>query len=153
LRDAIDLALALPDSVRALLAQWLRDDIPKSNGLDLHPPPATPKPHPAKAKSSAKPSSRSVKAGEKKLLAALRESPNQSAGALARVSGGARSSTQERLKRLAARGAIEKTVEGVADCGRRGAPYVAAVMAEPEPDRIPPEPAAARPPWVRPLPS
>jgi hypothetical protein len=35
LRDAIDLALALPDSVRALLAQWLRDDIPKCTGEAL----------------------------------------------------------------------------------------------------------------------
>lgn len=122
LRDAIDLALALPDSVRTLPAQWLLDDIPKSNGLDLPPPSAAPKPHPAKAKSSAKPSSRSVKAGEKKLLAALRESPNQGAGALARVSGGARSSTQERLKRLAARGAIEKTVEGWRIAGEEARP-------------------------------
>lgn len=122
LRDAIDLALALPDSIRALLAQWLRDDIPKSNGVDAHPPPPTPKPHPAKAKSSAKPSSRSAKAGEKKLLAALRESPNQSAGALARASGGARSSTQERLKRLAARGAIKKTAEGWRIAGEEARP-------------------------------
>ena len=122
LRDTLSLALALPDFVRALLAQWLQDDIPKSNGLDLHPPPATPKPHPAKAKSFAKPSSRLAKAGEKKLLAALRESPNQSAGALARASGGARSSTQERLKRLAARGAIEKTAEGWRIAGEEARP-------------------------------
>ena len=44
LRDAIDMTLALPDSVRALLAQWLAPEAAQGaarpgNGLDPHPPP------------------------------------------------------------------------------------------------------------------
>jgi hypothetical protein len=38
LREAIDLTLALPDSIRELLAQWLAPAAAKSNGRDLHPP-------------------------------------------------------------------------------------------------------------------
>jgi hypothetical protein len=112
LRDAIDLALALPDSVRAVLAQWLRDDIPKSSGLDAYPPPAAPKPHPTKRPSSSKPSSGPAKAAEKRLLTAMLETPGQSMGALARASGAARSTTQVRLKRLEERGAVEKATDG-----------------------------------------
>jgi IclR helix-turn-helix domain len=113
LRDALSLALALPDSVRALLAQWLRDDVPKPNGQDPDPPIARESPK-AAATSPANPrihkpgGSRSTKAAEKRLLDALRESPGQGVNALARASGGAKSTTQLRLKRLEARGAIEK---------------------------------------------
>jgi hypothetical protein len=39
LRDAIDMTLALPDSVRELLAQWLAPGVSKPNGHDPHPPP------------------------------------------------------------------------------------------------------------------
>lgn len=34
LRDAIDMALALPDSLRELLAQWLTPEAAKPNGHD-----------------------------------------------------------------------------------------------------------------------
>ena len=153
LRDTLCMALALPDSVRALLAQWLQDDIPKSNGLDLHPPPATPKPHPAKAKSFAKPSSRLAKGRREEIAGGIEREPQSE-----RRRVGARfwgRSIFDAGATEAARGprGDREDCGGVADCGRRGAPYVAAVMAELEPDRIPPEPAAAHPPWVRPLPS
>lgn len=43
----------------------------------------------------------------------------------------------------------------MADCGRRGAPYLAAVELtaelEPEPDRVAPELLPMWPPWVRPI--
>lgn len=40
----------------------------------------------------------------------------------------------------------------MADCGRRGAPYAAAVMAaELEPDRVAPELLPTWPPWVGPI--
>ena len=44
LRDAIDMTLALPDSIRELLAQWLAPAAAKSNGHDLHPPVPSPSP-------------------------------------------------------------------------------------------------------------
>jgi hypothetical protein len=46
LRDAIDLALALPDSVRALFAQWLTPEIAQPNGRDPHSAVAMPPPPP-----------------------------------------------------------------------------------------------------------
>jgi hypothetical protein len=50
LRDAIDMTLALPDSIRELLAQWLTPAAAKPNGRDPHPPVPTSTPHSAKAK-------------------------------------------------------------------------------------------------------
>ena len=44
LRDAIDMTLALPDSIRELLAQWLTPAAAKPNGHDPHPPVPTPTP-------------------------------------------------------------------------------------------------------------
>ena len=47
LRDAIDMTLALPDSLRELLAQWLAPEASKPNGHDPSPPmptPSTPSP-------------------------------------------------------------------------------------------------------------
>ena len=38
LRDAIDITLALPDSIREMLAQWLAPAAAKPNGHDPHPP-------------------------------------------------------------------------------------------------------------------
>jgi hypothetical protein len=81
---------------------------PSGNGVDPHPPTIAPKPPKAVAKGLVKLASKATKAAEKRLLEALRENPGQGVGALARASGGAKSTTQFRLKRLEARGAIEK---------------------------------------------
>jgi hypothetical protein len=73
LRDAIDMTLALPDSVRELLAQWLAPAAVKQNGngVDHHPPEPVSKPRPAKAKP---PQNKSAHAAELKLLDAMRDS-------------------------------------------------------------------------------
>ncbi len=47
LRDAIDLALALPDSIRELLFQRLAPAAAKPNGHDLHSPVPVPSPEAA----------------------------------------------------------------------------------------------------------
>jgi hypothetical protein len=110
LRDAIDITLALPDSIREMLAQWLAPAAAKPNGQDPHPPPIAPKLNAAKALVAAK--DVHARAAEQKLLAVLRDHPGSSAGSLARASGGALSSTKHRLARLAERGQVEKDAAG-----------------------------------------
>jgi hypothetical protein len=84
LRDAIDLTLALPDSVRELLAQWLAPEASKPNGQDPHPPvplpspTAAPTPRPAASKpptAKRHDNPAHARAAERKLLAAMRERP------------------------------------------------------------------------------
>jgi hypothetical protein len=80
LHAALGSLLALPDNIRALLAQWL--EASKPNGHDHHPPatPPTPPLRPAKAaftaqgKSSRK-STFSAKTAERKLLEAMAANP------------------------------------------------------------------------------
>ena len=57
LRDAIDITLALPDSVRELLAQWLAPAAWKANGVDHRPlaPTSTPKAAPTPRTVASKP--------------------------------------------------------------------------------------------------
>jgi hypothetical protein len=111
LRDAIDMTLALPDSIRELLAQWLTPAAAKPNGRDPHPPVPTSTPHSAKAKARLrKPTS--AKAAERKLIAAMRDNPGLSVIALANAAGSSRSATGERLRQLAARGVVEKDLTG-----------------------------------------
>jgi hypothetical protein len=98
--------LALPDSVRELLAQWLAPAAAKSNGLDHHPPPvakATPRPadNPANARTA-----------EQKLLAAMREHPGLGVVGLAKIVGSSLSTTKERLRRMAGQELIEKAPDG-----------------------------------------
>jgi hypothetical protein len=117
LRDAIDITLALPDSIRELLAQWLTPATAKSNGRDPHPPVPTPSP---KAASMPRPAGSKphaakrydnpayARAAERKLLAAMREHPGLSAALLAKVVGAGLSTTKERLRRMGAQELIEK---------------------------------------------
>jgi hypothetical protein len=121
LRDAIDMTLALPDSIRALLAQWLAPETAKPNGHDPHPPRFQ-----AVAASDSRsritaPLSRPTQAGqnrsnsrpaELRLLAAMRGKPGSSMNALAKAAGANRASTGERLRRLAAQGEVEKDPDG-----------------------------------------
>jgi hypothetical protein len=138
-RDVIDALLRCPDHVRELLTQWLAPEarskertVPlifsKPNGRDPHPPPIAPMgvnrppnplptptgkgpPPPRRAKARhGKPSS--AKAAEQRLLTAMRESPGLSVAALAKAASASRSTTGERLRQLAARGAIDKDSEG-----------------------------------------
>jgi hypothetical protein len=89
LRDALSLALALPDSVRALFAQWLTPETPKPNGRNPHPPVLTPTPQAVKARFIANPAK--VRAAERRLLATLRDNPGASVNALAKAVAASRS--------------------------------------------------------------
>jgi hypothetical protein len=114
LRDAIDLTLALPDSVRELLAQWLAPAAAKPNGHDPHPPMPTPTPKAASKLHAAKPydNPAHARAAERRLLAAMREHPGLSAASLAKAVGAGLSTTKERLKRMGAQELIEKAPDG-----------------------------------------
>ena len=121
LRDAIDLTLALPDSIRELLAQWLAPEASKPNGHDLHPPVPPPSPKAAPAPRPAAPKPHTVKrhdnpaharAAERKLLAAMRERPGLSSASLAKIVGAGLSTTKERLRRMGAQELIEKAPDG-----------------------------------------
>jgi MarR family len=111
LRDAIDITLALPDSVREMLVKMLTPEPAKPNGHDRHPPApasgvsASP-PRVMKTQFIANPAH--VQAAEKRLLATLRANPGASIHALAKAAGANRSSTGERLRRLAAHGVCER---------------------------------------------
>jgi Winged helix-turn-helix DNA-binding len=112
LHAALGSLLALPDSIRELLAQWLETS--KPNGRDLHPsvptsPPRPVTPIPAKA---AHDNSAHARAAERKLLAAMRERPGLSAASLAKVVGAGLSTTKERLRRMGAQELIEKDPSG-----------------------------------------
>src|ERR1700722_14484289 len=116
LRDPIDLTLALPDSVRELLAQWLAPAAVKPNGHDPHSllptptPKAAPTPRPAASKPYANPAH--ARTAERKLLAAMREHPGLSAASLAKVVGAGLSTTKERLRRMGGQELIEKASDG-----------------------------------------
>jgi hypothetical protein len=121
LRDAIDITLALPDSIRELLAQWLTPAAAKPNGRDPHPPVPTPtlkaaptlrsdtsKPHVAKRCDNPA----NARAAERKPLVAMRERPGLSAASLARAVGAGLSTTKERLRRMGAQELVEKAPDG-----------------------------------------
>jgi hypothetical protein len=121
LRDAIDITLALPESIREMLAQWLMPVAAKSNGHDPHPPvpPPTPKAAPAPRSVVSKPPATKrhdnpalARSAEQKLLAAMREGPGLSAACLAKVVGAGLSTTKERLRRMGAQDLIEKGPDG-----------------------------------------
>lgn len=77
-----------------------------ANGRDPHQPP------PRQAKVSRPASAFAAKTAEQRLLTALREHPGASVNALAKAAGANRSSTGERLRALASRGAVEKDPAG-----------------------------------------
>jgi hypothetical protein len=121
LRDALSLTLALPDNLRVLLAQWLRDDpstglsqaVPKPNGLDPHPAVRTsPRPAAPVQARARHDNPAHARAAERKLLAAMRERPGLSSAALAKVVGAGLSTTKERLRRMGAQELIEKAPDG-----------------------------------------
>jgi hypothetical protein len=118
LRDAIDMTLALPDSIRELLAQWLTPAIAKPNGRGPHPPVPPPTseaalaPRPAVSKATRHDNPTHAREAERKLLAAMRERPGLSSASLAKVVGAGLSTTKERLRRMGAQELIEKAPDG-----------------------------------------
>jgi Winged helix-turn-helix DNA-binding len=120
LRDAIDLVLALPDSIRELLVQWLAPAAAKPNGHD-HPPVPTPTPKAVPRPRPAASRPHTVKrhdnpaharAAERKLLAVMREQPGLSSASLAKIVGAGLSTTKERLRRMGGQELIEKGPDG-----------------------------------------
>ena len=170
LRDAIDTVLTWPDAVRAGVARWLTPEAAKPNGRDPHPPPIAPTgkasetegfsatPLRAQARHG-KPSS--AKPAEQRLLKALQASPGSTVVELARAAGSGRSVAGERLRGLASRGVVTKDSAGhwrliedlAGDVSRAPTPRRAAVelTAGPETELLNPRPAAAHPPWLKPL--
>ena len=139
LRDAIEMLLTWPDAVRDQVARWLSPAASRPKGLDRHPPPiastgkllenapgartdleplstvergSTSPPCPVKVKAARRAKPSPGQAAEQKLLAAMRDNPGLSVIALANAAGGSRSAAGERLRQLAARGAIEKDSAG-----------------------------------------
>jgi MarR family len=113
LRNAIDVVLSWPDSIRSEIARWLSPDASKpGNGRDPHPLRIAPisRPHSAKARRNSPFNMK--KTAEIRLLEALRETPGLSVAALAKAAGSSRSVAGERLRQLAARGAVEKDPDG-----------------------------------------
>jgi hypothetical protein len=135
LRDAIDITLALPDSIREMLAQWLTPAAVKPNGHDHHPlvptptPKVAPTPRPAAAKHY---DPAHARAAERKLLAAMREHPGLSAASLAKVVCAGLSTTKERLRRMGAQDLIEKAPDGRWQVKSEG-PRFAEAREEPRP--------------------
>jgi hypothetical protein len=112
LRDAIDMTLALPDSLRALLAQWLAPEASKPNGHDLRSPVPTPPLRTVKARAARRAKPFSTKTAERRLLAAMADNPGLSVIALANAAASSRSAIGERLRQLALRGMVEKDLIG-----------------------------------------
>jgi hypothetical protein len=137
-REVIDALLRCPDHVRELLTQWIAPQarwlapearskertVPlifsKPNGRDPHPPSLTSPETPSVTKEvSSRRSPRSGKArpgalpkADRKLIEAMRDNPGLTVVALANAAGSSRSATGDRLRRLAASGAIEKDAAG-----------------------------------------
>jgi hypothetical protein len=107
LRDAIDMTLALPDSLRELLAQWLAPAAAKPNGRDPRPLAPAPVPRPRRGKLPV-----SAKVAEQRLLEAMRDNSELTVIALANAVNLGRSPTGERLRQLAERGVVEKSATG-----------------------------------------
>jgi len=114
LRDAIDITLALPDSIREMLAQWLAPAAAKPNGHDPHPLAPTPTLKAASRPPTAKryDNPAHARAAERKLLAVMREQPGLSTALLAKAVGAGLSTTKERLRRMGAQELIEKPTDG-----------------------------------------
>ena len=93
LRDAIDTVLAWPDSIRALLAQWLTPAAAKPNGRDPHPLVTSPTPRTVKVQAARRAKPTSAKTVQRRLLDAMRDNPGLSVVALANAAGSSRSAT------------------------------------------------------------
>jgi hypothetical protein len=111
LHDALGVMLAWPPAVFDQIARWITPEAaPKPNGRDPHPPPTS---RPTRRRAGPRRDTPfNVKTAERRLLAAMQETPGLSVAALAKAVGSSRSATGARLQRLAERGAIEKNRDG-----------------------------------------
>jgi hypothetical protein len=122
LRSAIDMVLTWPDSVRVEMTRWLASAPAKPNGRDaaavaaVTPPlvaeTLTAQPRPGKPHRGKPHRGKHAAADERTLLEAVRDNPGAGERALAAMVGRSRSVVGERLRRLAAHGAIEKDANG-----------------------------------------
>jgi hypothetical protein len=113
LHDALSAVLSWPDVVRAEIARWLAPERP--NGRDPHPPPIAATGKAPETSGFSPPARRGKPANvnaERKLLAAMRDAPGSSVAELARATGSGKSTAGERLRGLAARGAVVKDEVG-----------------------------------------
>jgi hypothetical protein len=116
LRDAIDVLLKLPGRLRDQVAQWLAPEAyltrhPENMFRAKHLFPA-PIADPACGQGAPRQAADPAKASEQKLIATLQASSGASERALATAVGANRSQTGERLRKLAAAGAVAKGGDG-----------------------------------------
>jgi hypothetical protein len=83
-----------------------------ANGREAQRHPPVPPPAPRQTEARHRKSTFSAKTAERKLLEAMRDNPGLPVIALANAAGSSRSATGERLRQLAARGAVEKDATG-----------------------------------------
>jgi hypothetical protein len=123
LRDVIDAMLRLPDAVRSAIARWFAPQLVKPNGHDVAsnalaatPKASEPEPTPRhEVSASARSRGKAVdpaKAAERPLVVAMGLNPGASVNTLAKATGATRSTTGERLRRLATQGLSRKTLMG-----------------------------------------
>ena len=112
LHAALSTVLTWPKPVLEQIAAWLAPEAAQKpgNGLDHDPAPIASTSRPAKARPIA--SLGPLSNPERRLLATARDHPGARGNELAKLAGASRSSTSERLKRLAARGKIENGDDG-----------------------------------------
>jgi hypothetical protein len=111
LRNAIDIVLTWPDSVRDQVAAWLAPTAQSGNGVDPHPPPVAAPAPPRQAKRR-RPNAFTTQTIERRLIEALQGNVVLTERALANAASISRSSAGERLRTLAAHGVIEKGAGG-----------------------------------------
>jgi hypothetical protein len=108
LRDAIDMILAWPDSVRDQIAQWLQTDASKPKGAD----PGQLSRSRSNRRRGFKPSAEESVARERALLEAMRDDPEAGVVQWAKTTRCDKSSVSMRLGRLAKRGLVERDGNG-----------------------------------------
>jgi hypothetical protein len=108
LRDAIDMILTWPDSVRDQITQWLQTDVSKPKGADPGPLSRSRSNRPPGFKPSAEDSA----GRERALLEAMRDDPEAGVVQWAKTTRCDKSAVSMRLGRLAKRGLVERDGNG-----------------------------------------
>jgi hypothetical protein len=108
LRDAIDMILTWPDSVRGQVAQWLQTDVSKPNRAD----PGQLSRSRSNRRRGFKPSAEESAGREQALLEAMRDDPVAGVVQWAKTTRCDKSGVSMRLGRLAKRGVVERDGSG-----------------------------------------
>jgi hypothetical protein len=108
LRDAIDMILNWPDSVRGQIAQWLQTDASKPNRAD----PSRLSGSRSSRRHGFKPGVEEGAARERTLLEAMRDHPEAGVVQWAKTTRCDKSAVSMRLGRLAERGVVERDGNG-----------------------------------------